>query len=238
MDMVGSEWAVAKMLECPMYAPGDCQAVPWAFSRPRPMSKTYDRAYFDKWYRDPRHAVASTAELRRKVALAVAQAEYYLGRPLRNVLDVGCGEAPWRAPLRALRPGVQYRGLDASAYVVARYGRSRNVGQASFGQLEHLRFDSRFDLIVCTDVLHYLRPAEIRAGLAGIGEMLEGVAFLEVFTNRDDVVGDREGFLSRAPSWYLRQFAQAGLMPCGSHCYLGPRLERHVAALERARVAG
>jgi SAM-dependent methyltransferase len=199
------------------------------------MPKTYDRAYFDKWYRDPRHAVASRAELKRKVALAVAQAEYYLGRPLRNVLDVGCGEAPWRAPLLALRPGLAYRGLDASPYVVARYGRSRNVGLARFGQLEHLRLDTRFDLIVCTDVLHYLRPAEIRAGLVGIGEMLEGVAFLEVFTSRDDVVGDREGFFSRAPSWYLRQFTQAGLLPCGSHCYLGPRLERHVAALERTQ---
>lgn len=199
------------------------------------MPKTYDRAYFDKWYRDPRHAVASAPELRRKVALAVAQAEYYLGRPLRNVLDIGCGEAPWRAPLRALRPDVAYRGLDASPYVVARYGRSRHIGLARFGQLEHLRFDTRFDLIVCTDVLHYLKPAEIRAGLAGIGEMLEGVAFLEVFTSRDDVIGDREGFLSRSPAWYLRQFAQVGLLPCGSHCYLGPRLERHVAALERAQ---
>jgi SAM-dependent methyltransferase len=202
------------------------------------MPKSYDRAYFDKWYRDPRHAVASPAELRRKVALAVAQAEYYLGRPLRNVLDVGCGEAPWRAPLRALRPNVAYRGLDASPYVVARYGRSRNIGLARFGQLEHLRFDTRFDLIVCTDVLHYLKPAEIRAGLVGIGEMLEGVAFLEAFTSHDDVVGDCDGFFPRPPSWYLRRFTQAGLLPCGSHGYLGPRLQRHIAALERAQLAG
>jgi SAM-dependent methyltransferase len=202
------------------------------------MPKSYDRAYFDKWYRDPRHAVASPAELRRKVALAVAQAEYYLGRPLRNVLDIGCGEAPWRAPLRALRPNVAYRGLDASPYVVARYGRSRNIGLARFGQLEHLRFDTRFDLIVCTDVLHYLKPAEIRAGLVGIGEMLEGVAFLEAFTSHDDVVGDCDGFFPRPPSWYLRRFTQAGLLPCGSHGYLGPRLQRHIAALERAQLAG
>ena len=67
-----------------------------------PMPKTYDRAYFDKWYRDPRHSVASLGELKRKIAMVVAQAEYYLGRPIRNVLDVGCGEATWRAPLRAL----------------------------------------------------------------------------------------------------------------------------------------
>jgi SAM-dependent methyltransferase len=200
------------------------------------MPKTYDRDYFDKWYRDPEHAVGSPAELRRKVAMAVAQAEYYLGRPIRNVLDVGCGEGTWHAPLRKLRPGIDYRGLDASEYVVARYGRNRNIGLASFGQLEQLRFDARLDLIVCTDVLHYLKPAEIRAGLHGIGEMLEGVAFLEVFTSRDDVAGDRQGFISRHPSWYLREFGRVGLLPCGSHCYLGPRLNQHIAALERARL--
>jgi len=201
------------------------------------MPKTYDRAYFDKWYRDPTHSVGSGAELRRKVAMVVAQAEYYLGRTVRNVLDVGCGEGVWRTPLRALRPDIHYRGLDASEYVVSRYGRSRNIGLAKFGQLAELRFDVRFDLIVCTDVLHYLKPAEIRAGLIGIGEMLEGIAFLEVFTSRDDVDGDREGFQSRSPSWYLRAFNEVGLLPCGSHCYLGPRLERHFAALERAQLA-
>lgn len=202
------------------------------------MPKTYDRSYFDKWYRDPSHAVGSPAELRRKVAMAVAQTEYYLGRTIRNVLDVGCGEAAWRAPLRALRPGVEYRGLDASEYVVARYCRSRQIGLARFGQLEQLRFDTRFDLIVCSDVLHYLKPAEIRAGLHGVGEMLDGVAFLEVFTSRDDVAGDRQGFVARVPAWYLREFGRVGLLPCGSHCYLGPRLEQHVAALERAQLPG
>lgn len=200
------------------------------------MPKNYDRNYFEKWYRDPRHALASPAELQRKIAMVVALAEYYLGRPLRNVLDVGCGEANWRAPLRRLRPGVAYRGLDASPYVVERYGRTRNVGLVRFGQLEQLRFDTRFDLIVCTDVLHYLKPGELRAGLQGIGEMLEGIAFLEVFTSRDDVSGDLQGFVTRTPAWYLRAFADAALLPCGSHCYLGTRLQRHVAALERAQL--
>ena len=200
------------------------------------MPKIYDRAYFDKWYRHPDHSVASPVELRRKAAMVMAQAEYYLGRPVRSVLDVGCGEGVWRAPLRSLRPGLHYQGLDASEYVVARYGRSRNIGLARFGQLEYLRFDQRFDAVVCTDVMHYLKPAELRAGLGGIADMLEGVAFLEVFTNRDGVDGDMEGFHARAPSWYLRAFSEAGLMPCGSHCYLGPRLERRIAALELAQL--
>ena len=202
------------------------------------MQKAYDHAYFDKWYRHPRHAVRSRSEIERKVALAVAVAEYYLGRRIESVLDVGCGEAPWRAPLRALRPRAQYRGLDASEYVVRRFGRQRNIGLARFGQLAELRFDRRFDLIVCSDVLHYLKPAEIRAGLAGIADMLEGIAFLELFTSRDDVTGDRRGYIPRAPNWYLRTFEEAGLLPCGSHCYLGFRLMRSVAALERAQLPG
>ncbi len=196
------------------------------------MKKVYDRAYFDKWYRHPRHAVSSRHELERKVALTVAVAEYYLGRRIRNVLDVGCGEGVWRKPLRALRPGVEYLGIDGSEYAVARFGRSRNLRLATFGQLEQLRFDGPFDLIVCTDVLHYVRSAELRRGLRGIVDMLDGVAFLELFTALDAPAGDKQGFLARAPGWYRSQFARAGLIACGTHCYIGPRLKGSVAALE------
>src|SRR3954454_12633035 len=109
------------------------------------MPKAYDRAYFDKWYRNPRHAVSSRQQLERKVGLAVAVAEYYLGRTIRNVLDVGCGEGVWLAPLRRLRPRAEYLGLDSSEYAIARYGRARNLRLATFGQLAELRFDHRFD---------------------------------------------------------------------------------------------
>lgn len=196
------------------------------------MSKPYDRAYFDKWYRSERHRVGSRAQLARKAGLAVHLAEYYLARPIRNVLDVGCGEAPWRAALERLRPGIEYRGLDSSEYVVRRYGRTRNIGLATFGQLGELRFDGRFDLIVCSDMLHYVPAREVRRGLAGFADLLEGVAFIEVFTSRDRVDGDTHGYLARSPAWYRNAFVEAGLLPCGSHAYLAPRLMRSVAALE------
>lgn len=197
-------------------------------------AKRYDRAYFDKWYRDPAQRVGSRRELRRKVAMVVHLAEYYLARRLRNVLDVGCGEAPWRAPLKTLRPDIAYLGLDPSEYAVSRYGRTRDIRLARFGQLGELRFDVRFDLIVCSDVLHYLDAPEIRRGLSGFGDLLEGLAFLEVFTSSDQPEGDRVGFRSRRPAWYRSQFADAGLLACGSHAYLGPRLLRSAAALELA----
>jgi len=198
------------------------------------MAKQYDHAYFEKWYRNEKHRVGSRAELARKVAMVVHLAEYYLARPLRNVLDVGCGEAPWRAHLKKLRPGIDYRGLDSSEYAVARYGRTRNIGFATFGQLGELRFDERFDLIVCSDVLHYVPAGELRRGLSGFGDLLEGLAFLEAFTSRDNASGDTTGFVARSPAWYRTQFVDAGLLPCGSHSYLSTRLRRSVAALEVA----
>lgn len=196
------------------------------------MSKRYDRHYFDKWYRSDQHRVGSRAQLARKVAMVVHLAEFYLARPLRSVLDVGCGEAPWRAPLLRLRPELHYRGLDSSAYAVQRFGRSRNIGLARFGELAQLRFDERFDLIVCSDILHYVPAAELRRGLSGFSELLGGMAFIEVFTSADRPDGDLGGFIGRSPTWYRARFLEAGLLPCGSQAYLGPRLMKSVAALE------
>ena len=92
--------------------------------------------------------------------------------PVTSVVDVGCGEAPWRAVLKRLRPELEYRGLDASEYAIARYGRTRNIGLATFGQLGELRFETRFDLIVCSDVLHYVSAREayniVKAAEAGM----------------------------------------------------------------------
>ncbi|HEX7917119.1 class I SAM-dependent methyltransferase [Rudaea sp.] len=198
------------------------------------MTKIYDRAYFDRWYRHSQHAVNNPALLERKAALAIAGAEYYLGQRVRNVLDVGCGEGTWRAPLRKLRPRIDYLGIDSSEYAIARYGRARNLRLVGFGQLAELRFGHDFDLIVCSDVIHYLPSAELHRGLAGIADMLAGVAFLELFTSKDALDGDKHGFIARSPKWYLSTFAQAGLTACGSHCYLGPKLEASVAALEIA----
>ena len=70
--------------------------------------KHYDRSYFDTWYRQ--RGIGDPKRLARKVALAVATAEYHLERPIRTVLDIGCGEGVWRAPLRNRRPAIRPRG--------------------------------------------------------------------------------------------------------------------------------
>lgn len=195
--------------------------------------KEYDREYFDRWYRDPRRRVAAAADLARTVRLAVAAAEHLICRPLRMVLDVGCGEARWRAPLRRIRPSARYLGIDSSPYVVQRWGRSRNIRLGSVGTLEHAGIDEPADLVVCADVLHYVPTRELRRGLGSLASLTRGVAYLPTFTPADSIIGDRHGFQRRSAAAYRRLFREAGLMACGLHFYVPADSAGELAALER-----
>jgi len=196
--------------------------------------KIYDQGYFDRWYRRSRQALFHLEMLPRRVQLAVSVAEYLLERPIRTVLDVGCGEGRWRALLRHARPAIRYVGVDSSEYVVRRYGKRRNIRLGRFGELARLGLQGRFDLIVCTDVLHYIGLAEVRLGLQALARRLGGIAFMELYTAADETVGDDDEFQWRSRATYLRLFREAGLIHLGLHCYAGRGLRERVADLERA----
>jgi SAM-dependent methyltransferase len=193
--------------------------------------KHYDKAYFDRWYRG-RNRVSTRAEVRRKVVLAVSIAEYFLRRPIRNVLDVGCGEGAWLPHLRELRPRVAYLGLDPSDYAVARFGKKRNIRKAAFGELPSLRLDDSYDLIICSDALHYVPDAEVAPGIRELVRLLDGVAFLEVLTKEDEIVGDLDSLLRRPAAWYRKTFRAAGLIPVGPFTWSAPELDPTFAELE------
>jgi SAM-dependent methyltransferase len=195
-------------------------------------TKQYDRAYFDRWYRG-RNRVHGEGEVRRKVTLALATAEYFLRRPVRTVLDVGCGEGAWLPHLRALRPRLSYLGIDPSDYAVERFGQERNIRKGAFGALGSLRLKASYDLVICSDVLHYVPEADIAAGIDEIVKLLDGLAFLEVLTKEDDIIGDLQGLVKRPALWYRKTFARAGLVQVGAYCWVGPTLEDSVSALER-----
>lgn len=206
--------------------------------KPAAATKAYDRAYFEQWYRGPAaegSEIGGPARLARKVALAVASAEYHLERPIRSVLDIGCGEGAWRAPLLKWRPKLQYLGFDSSPYAIARHGARRNLHYARFGDFECLRPCAPVDLLVCSDVLHYLATRELDRGLAGIGELCGGVAFLETFTGQDGIDGDTDGFKRRPAQFYRQRFEAIGLGTLGSHLWLSPGLRDGAASLEISR---
>lgn len=183
--------------------------------------ESYDRAYFDRWYRSPATRVSSPAVLRRKVALALPVGEYYLGRQVRTVLDVGCGEGEWRAVLRASRPSLSYTGVDPSEYVVSRFGRSRGIRRGSFATLEDVGLADSYDLVVCSNALLYADDAELSAALTSMAARTRAVAFLELYTSDDDLDGDRPEGLRHA-AYYRKALSRSGFRSVGSHCYLGP----------------
>ncbi|MBK6403721.1 MAG: class I SAM-dependent methyltransferase [Holophagales bacterium] len=196
--------------------------------------KTYDASYYDRWYHDPRTRVTARTLVRRKAALAVAATEQLLEHPVRNVLDVGCGEAPWRGALLHLRPRLRYTGVDPSAWAARRWGESRGVLRGGLSDLESLPLRGPFDLVVCSDVLHYVPDAGVRRGVATMTGLARGLLWLEAFTSEDDFEGDVEGFRPRPASWYRSTFRRAGLVPLGLWLHASPAVAHRVAALERS----
>jgi SAM-dependent methyltransferase len=195
------------------------------------VTKRYDREYFDHWYRQ--RSFGSPADLDRRVHFAVASAEYLLQRPVRSVLDVGCGEGRWRAAVHRLRPRASYVGLDPSRYAIERFGVRRNLVLGGLGDLPHLGLDGPFDLIVCVDVLAYATSRDVVAGLGAMARSLSGVAIIEVFTAGDDFDGDLVDYRRRPAATYRRWFADAGLTRVGPNLFVGPTLEPDLSTFEQ-----
>jgi SAM-dependent methyltransferase len=186
---------------------------------PKQTVKVYDRDYFQRWYRHPRHRVSTPESLTRKVRMAVSIAEYLIGRPIRTVVDVGCGEAPWFPILRRMRPRVRYVGIDSSEYAIERYGASRNIRYGTLATVGKMKSLPIADLIVCADVLQYVETSEAELGLRAIRRLLGGAAYIEAFTTEDGMEGDQVDWHKRTANEYRRLFRRAGLTQCGPYCY-------------------
>jgi SAM-dependent methyltransferase len=215
------------------------RAAPRAKSKPTPVAasngKVYDEAYFDRWYRDPRHSVIHLDVLARRVQLALSAAEYILEHPVKSVLDVGCGEGPWRDLIMRARPGATYRGIDSSEYAVRKFGKRRNISLGRFGDVGRIKHKDLYDLIVCSDVLHYVPTPEARRGLKAIARVLGGLAFIEIFTKEDDTFGDDDGFIPRSEATYRTLFREAGLVHLGLHCYTSRRFAADLMTFEKGK---
>jgi len=198
------------------------------------LAKRYDQAYFDKWYRHPQHRVKSPAELARQVAFVLSTAEFVLGRPVRSVLDVGCGEGQWRAALRKHRPRMHYAGVDPSEYAVDRFGARRNLQLGGIEALDSLSLRTEYDLVVCCGMLNYLTAAQLTNGLARVARKVGGVAYLELFTREDRFEGDTEWPTPRPAQWYREIMTSVGLTAIGMQCYVRTRDADVVSSLERA----
>lgn len=193
----------------------------------------YDQAYFDKWYRHARTRVKGSAELLRQVEFVLHTTEWTLGRRVRSVLDVGCGEGNWQPVLKKLRPRIAYDGVDPSAYAVAKFGARRGLQQGGIEDLARLALRPRYDLVVCCGMLNYLSTPQLQAGLAHVAARTGGVAYLELFADGDVFEGDTGWPPPQPAAWYRAALRRVGFVPIGMQCYVSEDGEANVSSLER-----
>ncbi len=195
----------------------------------------YDRAYFDRWYRSERTRVFTPVEIERRVRFVLDAAEHVNEHPVRRVLDVCCGEGHWQPVVKRLRPAARYTGVDVSEYAIQRFGKRRNLKLGRFGELASLGLDGPFDLIVCTGALYYIETAEVAVGLRAIGELLQGVAFLEIFTEGDDLTGNIGDIRPRSAAEYDRMMRAARLRHLGLHLWINEERAGEMTEFELGR---
>jgi SAM-dependent methyltransferase len=163
---------------------------------------TFDQAYYQRYYFDPRTAVTTRSEMRDRAAMIAATVRY-AGLPVRRILDAGCGVGLLRAPLLRRLPRAEYVGLETSSYLCKRYGWRQ-------GTLQTLRSREHFDLVICYDVLQYLAVAEARVAIDNLARVCRGALYFGALTSGDWRNNCDQSRTDRIPglrpaSWYRRE---------------------------------
>lgn len=189
----------------------------------------FDARYYERYYEDPKTRVSGEGEA-TQLAQFLAAYLGFLGQPVRNILDLGCGAAQMRAPLLAAFPGASYLGVERSEYACKRYGLRR-------GSAVDFRARGRFDLVVCKGVLQYLTRDEAERALENLPRLVRGSLYLEALTREDwRHVADQSrtdgAVYLRAASFYKRRLRAAQFRAAGGGLFIHERSPALLFALE------
>ena len=176
----------------------------------------FDRAYYQRFYFNPRTAVTSRAEMSARARL-IAGCLSYVGLPVSRILDAGCGVGLLRAPLKRALRRADYVGLECSAYLCQRYGWLP-------GSIETYRSRERFDLVICYDVLQYLPAIQARRAIANLARVCRGALYFGALTLEDWRENCDQRRTHRIPglrrgAWYRRELSRA-FRPLGCGLWL------------------
>ena len=167
---------------------------------------TFDAAYYQRFYLDPRTRVASPLDIEIQARFLCSYLDF-LGIGVRRILDLGCGLGRLREPVLARFPRARYTGVEVSEHLCAELG-------WTYGSATTFRSRHRFDLVICQDVLQYLEDAEAEQALDNLARHCRGALFFGALTredweeNCDQARTDGSGYL-REGAWYRRRLAPA-----------------------------
>jgi SAM-dependent methyltransferase len=165
----------------------------------------FDRAYYARFYENPRTRVTDAEQVDRLAGFVCGYLGY-LGIAVRRILDLGCGVGLWREPLARRLPGARYQGVEYSAYLCEHYGFTR-------GSAVDFQAKLPFDLVVCQGVLPYLGARDAKRAIDNIATLCRGALYLEAVTRDDfaagivDQVRTDAGMQLRSRAFYLRALA-------------------------------
>jgi SAM-dependent methyltransferase len=167
--------------------------------------ESFNAAFYRRFYFNPRTRVTTRAETVER-AQTIAALLRHIELPVRTILDAGCGLGWMRQPLLRAFPRAKYTGLEVSGHICERYGWT----QASIASY---RTRTRFDLVVCYDVLQYLTDAEAARAIANLGRLCRGALFLHAPTREDwrrnaDRSCSDEDIHLRTTYWYRTRLAR------------------------------
>ena len=137
----------------------------------------FDRAYYDRWYRNDETRTFMTEFTPAIVRFVLAYLDY-LEVEVKTVLDAGCGLGHWGTALKDLGRDVRYQGLETSDYLCRELRWEK-------GSIVDYQARDPFDLVVCQGVLQYLSDAECKAAIDNIATLCSEALYLEVLTRRD-----------------------------------------------------
>lgn len=190
----------------------------------------FDRAYYARFYENPRTRVTDAAQVGRLADFVCGYLDY-LGVPVKRMLDLGCGIGLWKEPLARHYPRARYQGVEYSSYLCEQYGWTH-------GSAVDFQAKQPFDLVVCQGVLPYLGSSDARKALANLAKLCAGALYLEAVTSEDfaDGVVDEQrtdpGMHKRPRSFYLRAL-QPHFQNLGGGLFVARSAQVPVYALER-----
>lgn len=166
----------------------------------------FDRAYYERFYFNPRTRIAEPAYFDRLAGFVAAYLRL-LECPVERVLDVGCGAGLLHRGLQTAFPGVHIDACDASEYICQRYGWTHST-------IEALEIEHTYDLVICHDVLQYLDRKAAAHAIEKLTAATHCALMFGVLTHEDweqncDQERTDDNVHIRPSSWYRRRLAGA-----------------------------
>ena len=192
------------------------------------MREEFDKAYYDRYYRNPATRSATPLAAARQAAFISGYLRY-LEVPVRRILDIGCGLGRVLTAMSDQYPNARTQGVEYSGYICERYGWTQ-------GSVVDYKSKSPFDLVICNDVLAYTDEQACAAAINNLASLSRAALFLGVLTKEDWVLCDQERTdpdqYLRTKAWYQKRL-QRHFVNVGGGLYLKKPLEFPVWTLDR-----